>query len=216
MSNRTKNEILVDLDILADMMITNRSQADVEELLELLRLKYADMTPDQKTAVNTPSKGAYNYTDLDRVSNYCHDLEEVMRRFYGTNTPSWNDDLPEDWSPSNGYRDLSSSELNLYISDVIAIRNKWYADLVSTDVLPIDQISHGITFDTANNIEKTLLAIHHAINTFIFSHDDRYCGQLYGGDSDSIITCGMSVQDNPGQPGSGQYGIWMAYDRGGT
>lgn len=50
-------------------LITDRSQADVEALRALLAVPLADWTAEQLAAFNqAKSKGAYNYTDLNRVT----------------------------------------------------------------------------------------------------------------------------------------------------
>lgn len=54
--------------MIIDELITDRTQADVTRLLELRAIGYADMTAAEK-AEYAASKGAYNYTDLNRVGN---------------------------------------------------------------------------------------------------------------------------------------------------
>lgn len=52
-----------------DTLITNRTQADVDALADLLSVPMADWTTEQLAAFNQAiSKGSYNYTDLNRVT----------------------------------------------------------------------------------------------------------------------------------------------------
>lgn len=52
-----------------DTLITNRTQADVDELADLLSVPMADWTTEQLAAFNQiKDKGSYNYTDLNRVT----------------------------------------------------------------------------------------------------------------------------------------------------
>ena len=60
-------------------LITDRSQADVEALRALLAVPLADWTAEQLAEFNQAlSKGAYNYTDLNRVTACMDYLNEVL------------------------------------------------------------------------------------------------------------------------------------------
>ena len=50
-------------------LITDRAQADIEALESILGTPMSDWTAEQLAAFNQAvSKGAYNYTDLNRVT----------------------------------------------------------------------------------------------------------------------------------------------------
>ena len=50
-------------------LVTDRSQADVDRIRELIAKGWAAMTPEEQQAFNAASsKGSYNYTDLNRVT----------------------------------------------------------------------------------------------------------------------------------------------------
>ena len=216
MSTRTKNQLLTELDNQAEMMITDRTVQDAKDLLAILSKMYVErsgsyvgpgeMTPEEREIVTHPHKGAYNYTDLDRVSIYCNALVEVMSRFYGTYTPGFTS-MPEEWE---NIMDPTQLQLVNYIGSICAVRDKWNPELGIQNLLNIDEIYAGISFDTANNIEKTLLAIHEVVNKYIFGLDSRYCGQFYGPDSGYTIPCGMALYND-----SAQNGLWAGLDRGG-
>lgn len=60
-------------------LITDRSQADVEALRALLSTDLTEWTAEQLAAFNqAASRGAYNYTDLNRVTAAMDDLNERL------------------------------------------------------------------------------------------------------------------------------------------
>lgn len=60
-------------------LITDRSRADVEALRALLSTALTDWTAEQLAAFNqAASRGAYNYTDLNRVTAAMDDLNERL------------------------------------------------------------------------------------------------------------------------------------------
>lgn len=62
-----------------DELITDRTQADVDTLTELLGKPFAQWTAEQLAEFNQAiSKGAYNYTDLNRVTACMDYLNEVL------------------------------------------------------------------------------------------------------------------------------------------
>lgn len=60
-------------------LVTDRSQADLDTLRALLAVPLADWTAEQLAQFNQAiSKGAYNYTDLNRVTACMDYLNEVL------------------------------------------------------------------------------------------------------------------------------------------
>lgn len=63
-------------------LITDRSPADLELLRDLLSTPTGDWTAEQLAAFNQAiSKGAYNYTDLNRVTACMEYLDETLRGY---------------------------------------------------------------------------------------------------------------------------------------
>lgn len=63
-------------------LITNRSSADLENLRALLSTPLEDWTAEQLAQFNQAiSKGAYNYTDLNRVTACMEYLDETLRAY---------------------------------------------------------------------------------------------------------------------------------------
>lgn len=63
-------------------LITDRSAADLELLRDLLSTPMSDWTAEQLAEFNQAiSKGAYNYTDLNRVTQCMEYLDETLRAY---------------------------------------------------------------------------------------------------------------------------------------
>lgn len=63
-------------------LITDRTQSDVTALKKLLSKPYSGWTDEEKAQFSlASSKGAYNYTDLNRVSSAVYALDEMLRGF---------------------------------------------------------------------------------------------------------------------------------------
>lgn len=178
------------LQVLANAMITNRSINDVRSILALSSMAYDDMSSANKTFMANPQKGAYNYDDRNRVSEYCNKLVTLMSDYYGRATPDYTV-LSESWQ--NIY-DPSRAQLTTYIASIIAVRNYWYSYLEIPGSVPqISNIYTGISLATANNIEKALKTINQYLNDKIFSVDDLHCGQLLGASNTYVIRSGINI-----------------------
>ena len=194
-----KDELLNELDECAQAMITDRSQHDVEELLNVLQKAWHTMTGQERVIISNPHKGAYNVSDRERVSIFCNCLVEIMDEFYGVTTTGYNY-LPDDWE---SIPDPTQADLEEYIHNIKIVRDFWCNEMNIQNDFQIDEIYNGISLETANNIERALKAIHYAINKYIFSMDLRYCGQQYGQDVTDVFPCGYALQND-----TSQYGIW--------
>lgn len=63
-------------------LITNRSASDLENLRALLSTPVSDWTAEQMAQFNQAiSKGAYNYTDLNRVTQCMEYLDETLKSY---------------------------------------------------------------------------------------------------------------------------------------
>ena len=233
----SKSDMIARLNQLSSQLIVDRTREDIDALLELYKLSVLDMSSEQKAFLNNPQKGAYNYTDRNRVSEFCNVFVELMQTYYGVNTEGYVV-LPTLWG---AITDPTKEELEQYINSILIVRDKWYAFLfgmileadtdpavslggkltevsspdytlsnvygseviseeppenilVFRDVtrLRIDHIYDGITLETANNIEKVLDVIYEEVTNHMLNIEPVYCGQLYGFDSTSVVSCGMN------------------------
>lgn len=93
-------------------LITDRSQADVDALESLLALPLSDWTAEQLAAFNQAiSKGAYNYTDLNRVTA-CVDYLAGVFQSLGYQVPGYKKvEIPRSTSRlPDGYTELAYIE----------------------------------------------------------------------------------------------------------
>ena len=143
--------------------ITDRSQAHVTRLKRLQAIGWKNLTDSQKAEYRGyAAKGAYNYTDLNRVETAVAELAETYGLTLTTKT---------DW----GVWDTpTQSDMERYLSNVVAIRNAYTGDRVLPE-LPDSMI--GLTYEGANNIER-VLAIAYAPDDTVIRSGDIYCGEV--------------------------------------
>ncbi len=151
--------------------ITDRTQGDVTRRAELARKGIRNMTDTELAEWLAPSKGAYNYTDLNRVEEAVAKLDSYLvaldrveglyptRRWSATDVPS-------------------ATDMQRYIANIKAIR----AALPELHrVMPQAPASMvNLTYEGANAIEEILSVamqyVESKIQTFPFS------GEIYGGE----------------------------------
>lgn len=129
-------------------MITDRTQADVESV---------------NLNSTSPSKGAYNYTDLNRVEAKVKELNDLLvtYSYMSSLTTKLN------WT----YTDLfKKSDATRYLNNVKAIRNA-LAQYSTTPQVPSTMAN--LTYQGANDIEKILVDIETLLismeNWFVYS-----------------------------------------------
>lgn len=126
-------------------LITDRKQQHIELLKRLRKKRWADMTASERTAwYGEATKGAYNYTDLNRVENAVAEIAALagLSLTTKTNWTVW--DTPV------------SSDMSRYLNNVARIRS-YCATLGSVSNFPtLPSTMSGLTLESANNIEKVL------------------------------------------------------------
>lgn len=130
-------------------MITNRTQTNVDSITK------------DATSVN---RGAYNYTDLNRVENKVKELNELLiADGYMSQTLT----TKLDWALTDKF---SSSDMQRYLNNIQEIRTA-LTSLTSTPYTPTTM--NYMSFETANNIEKILVDIEMLIrgmeNYYVYS-----------------------------------------------
>lgn len=150
-------------------LITDRTAQDVLRWKELKDKGYANMTATER-AEWASCKGAYNYTDLNRVEAAVRIISEKLREVYidvdVTTKSDWEQaDLP------------TISDMNRYLSNVVKLRN------ASTGLREAPQPPDSMVrmdYMGANRIEETLLYI----NTWADRTKDsqKYAAEFYGGE----------------------------------
>ena len=151
--------------------ITNRTQGDVTRRQELARKGWAGMTETERSEWLAPSKGAYNYTDLNRVEEAVAKLTsylEALDRGDGLHpTRSWTaSDVP------------TLTDMQRYIANVKAIR----AALPELHhIMPEAPASMtNLTYAGANAIEEILSIAMQYVESRIQSYP--FSGEIYGGE----------------------------------
>lgn len=151
--------------------ITNRTQGDVTRRAELARKGIANMTDAELAEWLSPSKGAYNYTDMNRVEEAVAKLTSYLRVLKRgdkiASTRAWTaSDIP------------TAEDMQRYIANIKAIRD---ALPELHHVMPEAPASMtNLTYAGANAIEEILSYamqyMESRIQAFPFS------GEIYGGE----------------------------------
>lgn len=139
-----------------DTLVTDRTEADLSELEALLSRPLAEWTAEELAWFNeAKSKGAYSYTDLNRVTAAMEYLDALLTG-YGYITgyqpvsvvpgrTVWQED--DEYTPA---------QLQQYLADVSALRAVLEL-LPTTPEVPEDM--EGLTIQEANDIERILVDI---------------------------------------------------------
>ena len=152
-------------------LITDRTQADVDYVARLSAKGWSGMTDSEKSEWLLGLKGAYNYTDLNRVGNAVTYVAGRLENagYYVLVDPKI------DWMES----DIpTKSSMVRYLDDVETIRNTLTV-LPNTPEVPDDM--EGLTYEEANDIERILLAVDalitNMINAYFYSNEIN-CGEV--------------------------------------
>lgn len=162
-------------------LITDRSQADLGTLRSLLDVPLADWTAEQLEEFNRAvSKGAYNYTDLNRVTACMDDLNEVLMGLgyetgyhgiiihpNGAEPTLWcEEDVP------------TLTQMQRYLGNVEALRGVLE---LPEDTAPVPADMVGLTTEEANAIEDILVSIEVWIRNMMQAW--FYSGEIYSGEA---------------------------------
>ena len=185
-------------------MITDRTASDVEIAKSLVKKGLQNMTNEEKQAFLSGLKGAYNYTDLNRVESAVQymfgrltALPKDLRTLAGVLGVAWDElfDVPyevkdytsittvTDWDV---YDVVDTANRSRYLQNLQTIANA-----VGKDADKIPREWEGIKYSDANNIEimleKSLAFIDDLqskkINLIESTHKNWiYSGEAYGGE----------------------------------
>lgn len=150
--------------------VTDRTQSDYEEWLKLSKIKWADMTAEQQAIWAAPMKGAYNYTDLNRVGHNLEYLAGVLTAYgYSTIVNVRTDYAIGEWP--------SPDDMSAYVESVAIIRQA-LAALSTTPEAPTSMDDGTVT--VWNNIEKILADVDALISYMVAAF--YYSGELFAGE----------------------------------
>lgn len=151
-------------------LITDRTQADVDRYSEL-RLKYlSGMTADEKAEWETHLKGAYNYTDMNRVESAVEYVTNRLTEAGYVVIPV----IKKNWSSKDK---PTLADLNRYLKNISDIR----LALATYETTPdAPSIGKKLSFRVANDIEQILTDVDDLISKMMSAY--FYLGDLYSGE----------------------------------
>lgn len=139
--------------MIIDELVTDRTQSDVDRVKELT-LKWLDgsITAEEQTEWLAGLKGAYNYTDLNRVGQAVAYLANILN----ASGRSVNVTAKSDWTMA----DIPSrTQETAFLRDLTLLKGG-----VTGDVPEVPSTLDGMTYEVANRIEQILIAVHDSIN----------------------------------------------------
>lgn len=152
-------------------LVTDRTGADVARLRELLAKPVNTWTNADRLTFNAANKGAYNYTDLNRVENAVHTLADILN---DNGYPVEIQTVKTNWAESTI---PTSADFTRYLDNVRRIRAAFYT-LPTTPQVPASM--KGFTYVKANDIEQILADVDVMLNNMIASY--TYSGDIFGGE----------------------------------
>lgn len=142
--------------------IVDRTQAHVDLLKKLQSVGWANLSSyEQEQWYGEASKGAYNYTDLNRVETAVATLAEDLGLTLTTKTNWTVWDIP------------TRTDMARYLSNVKRIRDACPGEM-EFPTLPDDM--SDLTYEAANNIETVLLMVF--AGNPVARSGEVYCGEV--------------------------------------
>ena len=135
-------------------LIYDRTSSDVARI-ETLRKKVKNNTATTAELSEwlTSLKGAYNYTDLNRVGEAIKTLATLLNDYGYVNSI----EPKTDWEVGDK---PNQAQMQKYLADLQALKDTYYV-YSTTPQVPTDMVS--LTYEEANNIEKILADIENVI-----------------------------------------------------
>lgn len=143
--------------------ITDRTRANVDRCKELSEKGWNNLTDSEKAEwAGEAAKGAYNYSDLNRVETAVAELATYFGLSLTTKT---------DWGM---WDNPTQSQMDRYLANVLAVKNKCPSS-IPFPALP-DRMN-SLSYESANNIEITL-ALAYRFKDSVPQSGDLYCGEV--------------------------------------
>ena len=185
-------------------MITDRTMSDVELVKSLVKKGLKRMTDDEKRSFLSGMKGAYNYTDFNRVESivkYLSDrlvkvpveIDNLRKELYIASDSAFSVPYdPSDYENINVKTDWEVSNLLTETDRVRYIGNIEHIALSLSDLpesFPMSLV--GLTYSGANAIEQSLVNLDMLLTELKKSKETLlintskamfYSGEIYGGE----------------------------------
>lgn len=133
-------------------LITDRTSADSARAKSFQGKKWDNLTSEEKAEYLIGLKGAYNYTDFNRVENAVKYLSDLLNMYGYRNTVN----VKTGWTPEDMQK---VSEIQRYIDNIAELKNKYYSSVEGT----MPTTSTWLTIEGANYLEKILANIEELI-----------------------------------------------------
>lgn len=151
-------------------LITDRTEEDVNRVKAMLAKGWANLTEAEQTEWNAGMKGAYNYTDLNRVEMAVSYLKDYLAQYgYVAGIGplrTWTEkDVP------------TVSDMQRYLDNVRIIRSVLNV-FPSTPQVPASM--ENFTFTKANQLERILQDVESLVNNMVAAFVQ--VGEIYGGE----------------------------------
>lgn len=185
-------------------MIIDRSQSDIDIAKSLIKKGFQNMTSDEKQSFLSGLKGAYNYSDFNRIEATVYYLANRLKDIW-IESETLANELGVDWDEifnypydKYGFDDIST-KYDWSVDDILNKANRErYINNIKTilisfidDITDIPNSLEKMNFEDANNIEKQLLLLNKKIVAAKNNNDNMmlnaskswaYSGDVYGGE----------------------------------
>lgn len=137
--------------MILDELITDRTQADVDRVVALTKKFLAGtITTAEKAEYMAGMKGAYNYTDLNRVGEAVAFVADLMNQSGHPMTVT----AKQNWTVS----DIPTlAQMTAFLNDLTLLKAN------STATANVPQSMDRLTYQTANQIEQLIIEAYHSI-----------------------------------------------------
>lgn len=143
-------------------LVTDRTSAHVDRLNALREKGWSNLSDSEKAEwYGEAAKGAYNYTDLNRVERAVAEIAATLGLVLTTKT---------DWSM---WDVPTQDDMNRYLNNIEVVRNVC-PNRNNFPNMPVRM--SGLTYDTANRLEEILLLANR------YADSIPRCGELYCGE----------------------------------
>lgn len=155
-------------------LITDRTSSDVNHAKSFQGKKWDDLSTAQKAEYLLGLKGAYSYTDFNRVENAVQYISDLLNMYGYQNKVN----VKTNWTPEDMQ---TATEIQRYIDNIAEIKNKYYSSIEGE----MPTTSTWLTAEGANYIEKILADIENIINKMV--SEFRYSNTFYSNEMEVLI-----------------------------
>ena len=155
-------------------LITDRTASDVTYAKSFQGKIWSKLSTEQKAEYLIGLKGAYSYTDFNRVENAVKYISELLISHGYPNTVK----VKTDWAAEDVQ---NFAEIQRYIDNIAELKNKYYSNVEGE----LPTTSNWLTIKGANYIEKILLNIEELVDKMVVVY--RYSNTFYSNGMEGLI-----------------------------